>query len=458
MPVLNHPRPLLIMSVDDSVRRPLCRHFAQHQPLTITNTSALKTALHNRPAGIVLLDMDPPSATRQDTEMLAVLDQILATAPDSRVILMGTPSAASTLAEGLRHGAHDAFFKPVTPLMLEPIVEQALRQLGMNEHYRAVDGNGGDGDIALPGVIAASAAMRATCQTIERLAPTDISVLLLGESGTGKEVLARALHQLSPRAQRPFVAVTAAAIPENLLESELFGYERGAYTGASQQTQGKFEMAQGGTFFLDEIGDLPLSLQPKLLRVLQERSIERVGGRRAIPLDIRIICATHRTLAHLIEEGRFREDLYYRINEMIVEIPPLRQRDGDSLLLARKLLERDATALGRPQLKGYTAEALVALAGHDWPGNIREMEHRIKRAVVMATGRQINARDLDLTPTLPKLACPTLREARCAAEREVIHKALAAAGDNRAQAAALLDISRPTLYSLLGKMGHPARI
>jgi two-component system NtrC family response regulator len=455
MPAPNHPRPLVIMSSDANIRQPLCRHFAQHQPLAVANADALGTALRNQPAGIVVLDMDSPPETRQGKEMLAVLEQILATAPDSRVILLGTPSAASTLAQGLRHGAHDAFFKPVTPPTLEPIVEQALRQLGLNERYGAV---GDDRDIALPGVIATSAAMRATCQTIERLAPTDISVLLLGESGTGKEVLAKALHRLSPRAQRPFVAVNAAAIPESLLESELFGYERGAYTGASQQTQGKFEMAQGGTFFLDEIGDLPLSLQPKLLRVLQERSIERVGGRRAIPLDIRIICATHRKLPHLVEEGRFREDLYYRINEMIVEIPPLRQREGDSLLLARKLLERYTKALGRPHLRGYSAEALVALASHHWPGNIREMEHRIKRAVVMATGRLISASDLDLTPTLPQRVCPTLREARYTAEREVIHKALAAAGDNMAQAAALLAISRPTLYGLLGKIGRPARI
>jgi two-component system NtrC family response regulator len=285
---------------------------------------------------------------------------------------------------------------------------------------------------------------------VERLAPTDMTVLVLGESGTGKEVIARALHALSPRANKPFVAVNAAAIPESLMESELFGYEKGAFTGAMQQVKGKFELANGGTFLLDEIGDIPISLQPKLLRVLQERTVERVGGRQEIKVDVRIICATHQNIPKLIEEGRFREDLYFRINEMIINLPPIRERTGDIPVLARAFMERHAKRMQR-NILGFTDEALAALEAYHWPGNVRELEHKIKRAVVMTGGSLIDAKDLELLPGQCAPRVRSLREVRDTAERQAICAVMAETGENITKAAELLEITRPTLYALLSK-------
>ena len=286
---------------------------------------------------------------------------------------------------------------------------------------------------------------------VERVAPTDINVLVLGESGTGKEVFARAIHGLSPRAKKPFIAINAAAIPENLLESEIFGYERGAYTGATQQTKGKFELADGGTFFLDEIGDIPLSLQPKLLRMLQERVVERIGGRQAIKVDVRVICATHQNLPKLIEEGRFRDDLYFRINEMTIQIPPLRERTGDVPVLARACLDRFGREMRRTNIVGFTGEALAAMETYRWPGNVRELEHKVKRALVLSAGPLIEACDLELPSKDVKRRVLPLREAREMAERQAIIAALNEAGSNVTKAAEILEVARPTLYSLLTK-------
>jgi two-component system NtrC family response regulator len=277
-----------------------------------------------------------------------------------------------------------------------------------------------------------------------------MTVLILGESGTGKEVIARALHNLSSRANKPFIAVNAAAIPENLLESELFGYEKGAFTGATSQVKGKFELADGGTFFLDEIGDIPLPLQAKLLRVLQERVVERVGGRQEIKLDVRVVCATHRNVRQLVAGGGFREDLFYRINEMTVNLPPLRERSGDILVLARAFLDRYSKQMGR-NILGFKEDAMSALEAHDWPGNVRELEHKIKRAVVMAQGGFIEITDLELAKGERVRRILSLREAREAAERQAICEALSEAGENVSKAAELLEITRPTLYALLSK-------
>jgi two-component system NtrC family response regulator len=289
------------------------------------------------------------------------------------------------------------------------------------------------------------------CRQIERLAPTQATVTLLGESGTGKELLARALHTGSPRRDKRFVAINCAAIPDQLLESELFGYERGAFTGAAKTTPGRIETADGGTLFLDEIGDLPLGLQAKLLRFLQERVIERVGGRQEIPVDVRVVCATHRNLRDRIAEGAFREDLFYRLTEMIVTIPPLRARVGDAALLAHAFVRRLAQAQGRDRLV-LRDDALDAIAAHAWPGNVRELENAIKRAVIMAEDDAITADDLGLVPAgEPEVL--NLRQARDEAEKQAVVRVMARCDGNIAKAAELLGISRPTLYDLLNRFG-----
>jgi two-component system NtrC family response regulator len=280
------------------------------------------------------------------------------------------------------------------------------------------------------------------------VAPSDATVLLLGESGTGKELLARALHQLSPRSAKRFVAINCAAIPENLLESELFGYEKGAFTGASRQTRGKIEFAEGGTFFLDEVGDLSPALQAKILRFLQERVVERIGGREEIPVDVRIVCATHQNLKKLIEEGGFREDLYYRLSEIVISIPPLRERPGDATLLAHAFMNKFSRREGR-SIRGFKQDALDAIEVYSWPGNVREMENYVKRAVIMAEGSQIGVDDLGMQAQIGKPEPLNLRQVRDEAERAAIAKVLSRVDGNIAEAAHLLGVSRPTLYDLI---------
>jgi two-component system NtrC family response regulator len=289
--------------------------------------------------------------------------------------------------------------------------------------------------------------MTAVARTLERVAPADVSVMLLGASGTGKELLARGLHDASPRRRGRFVAINCAAIPETLLESELFGHEKGAFTGAVKTTEGKIEQAAGGTLFLDEIGDVPLALQVKLLRFLQERVIERIGGRRSIAVDTRIVCATHQDVDAMVADGRFREDLYYRLAEIVVRIPALGDRSGDAVLLAQAFVARHATTLN-PAVTGLSAEARAAVEAWRWPGNVRELENRVKRAVIMADGKVVTAADLDLAAPVDP-ADLNLRSAREGADRRAIGRALAQAEGNISGAARLLGISRPTLYDLL---------
>jgi len=346
-------------------------------------------------------------------------------------------------------GAYDFYIKPVDADVLRLIVDRAARLYELEQENRQLaQGN----DSPLNGVITMDPGMLKVCRMVERVAPADATVLLLGDSGTGKEVLARAVHDLSPRAKERFVAINCAAIPENLLESELFGYEKGAFTGATRQTIGKIEHAHKGTLFLDEIGDLPLSLQAKLLRFLQERTVERLGGRNVIPVDIRVIGATNQDLGQLIRTGDFREDLYYRISEISIDIPPLRDRAGDPSLLAHAFLDRFAQEQRKPR-RGFSSDALSAIEHYDWPGNVREMENVIRRAVIMADGQRITADDLGLEPREDPEQLIRLREARDAAEQETIIKAMGRTNGNIAQAADMLGVTRPTLYSLLDKYG-----
>jgi len=306
----------------------------------------------------------------------------------------------------------------------------------------------------LEGIIGASQPMLAACRLVEKVGPTSATTLVLGESGTGKELFARALHRLSPRKNKPFIALNCAAIPENLLESELFGYEKGAFTGAVKQTKGKIETASGGTLFLDEIGDMPMPLQAKMLRFLQERVIERLGGRDTIEVDIRIVCATHRNLDALIEQGDFRQDLFFRISEIVIKIPALRDRDTDTALLAQIFLDKFSEKNGR-SFRGFAESARAELDAYDWPGNVRELENRVKRAVILAEGKQILASDLGFDEDESHLKVLNLRDARERAERKVIQHALSIYDNNVTHASAALGISRPSLYSLIKKLGMP---
>jgi two-component system NtrC family response regulator len=345
-------------------------------------------------------------------------------------------------------GAYDFYRKPVDIDELGLIVARAFHLHGIEEENRRHEQAGGS--TVLGSMITAAPEMLKVARTIERVASTNVSVMLLGASGTGKELLARAVHEQSDRAAGPFVAINCAAIPENLLEAELFGYERGAFTGAVKSNIGKIEMAEGGTLFLDEVGDIPLPLQVKLLRFLQERVVERIGGRQPIAVHTRIVCATHQDLEAMIADGRFREDLYYRLAEVVVKIPSLGERAGDAVLLARHFANRFAREMNR-QVQGLSADALAAIDVYAWPGNVRELENRIKRAVIMADGKIVTAADLDLPgrngsgEDLPI----NLRAAREVADRKVIRQALSRTDNNISGAAKLLGISRPTLYDLL---------
>ena len=304
----------------------------------------------------------------------------------------------------------------------------------------------------ISGIITRDPALIKVCRNIKKIAPSDASVILLGDSGTGKEVLARALHLSSTRKNKRFVAINCAAIPETLLESELFGYEKGAYTGAAKQTLGKIELANGGTFFLDEVSDLPITLQAKLLRFLQERVIERIGGRKEIPVDVRIVCATHQNLQELIETNQFRKDLYYRLSEILIKIPPLRDRLGDAVLLAHFFKNKFSAQEKVPSLN-FSQEALAAIESHQWPGNIREMENCIKRAVIMADGVQISAEDLGLEIPKAQIEPINLRQVREDAERNALVKTMARVNGNIAKTAELLGVSRPTIYDLMNRHG-----
>lgn len=410
--------------------------------------SALSQIRRFEPA-VVILDLGLPPDENGASEGLATLEQILMLAPATKIIVVTGNQDMSNAVRAIGTGAYDFYQKPFESKMLALIVGRAIRLHTLEqENYRL---RMRQHDAPMQGIITNDQQMLKMCRTVERIAPSGATVLITGESGTGKELFAQALHQLSSRADKRSVAINCAAIPENLLESELFGYEKGAFTGAAKQTIGRIEYANGGTLFLDEIGDLPFSLQAKLLRFLQERVIERLGGRGEIPVDTRVVCATHQNLPDLIKLGRFREDLYYRLSEITVNIPPLRQREGDAALLAHAFLEKYNNQQGR-SIRGFKPDAIEAIENHDWPGNVREMQNVIKRAVIMAEGAQITLEDLALKSEYEVAAPINLRKVREQAERKAILRAMARANGNVAQAADLLGISRPTLYDLMNRL------
>jgi len=397
------------------------------------------------------MDLGLPPDRDSVSEGFRLLEEILTLAPDTKVIVLTGQNDRANALRAIALGAYDFFAKPFEIDMLGLTIQRAYRLYELqkeNERLQSMQ----HPDV-LAGLITRDPELLRVCRTIERVAVTDATVLLLGESGTGKELLARGVHESSPRRRERFVAINCAAIPENLLESELFGYEKGAFTGAARTTPGKIETANNGTLMLDEIGDLPHSLQAKLLRFLQERVIERIGGRQEIPVNVRIVCATHQNLKTLISEGRFREDLFYRLAEIVVNIPPLRARSGDANLLAHAFLRRFAAENNRGGMT-LREDALRTIEAYPWPGNVRELENCLKRAVIMADGKWITADDLELESQnreQPKLL--NLREARERAETEAIRQALNAVEGNVSRAADTLGVARPTLYHMMEKYG-----
>jgi two-component system NtrC family response regulator len=397
----------------------------------------------------VLQDLGLPPDDSGVSEGFATLREILKLAPFTKVVVVTGHGDQSNAVKAVGLGAYDFYQKPVDVDTLQLIVQRAYQMHALEaENRQLAEGLGAS---PLDGVIAASDAMLKVCRTIEKVAPTNATTLLQGESGTGKEVLARAIHALSTRSKQPFIAINCAAIPETLLESELFGFEKGAFTGAVKQTPGKIESASGGTLFLDEIGDMPQSLQAKLLRFLQQRTIERIGGRAEIAVDVRVVCATNKNLRQAMATGAFREDLYYRISEITIEIPPVREREGGRSLLAQFLLNKFAKQQGRA-IKGFTEDGHDAIETYAWPGNVREMENKIKSAVIMAEGKFVTAADMGLavSATPPNL---NLRVVRQSAETHAIREALVRAGGNISRTAELLGVTRPTLYDLMAKYG-----
>jgi two-component system NtrC family response regulator len=438
---------LLVVEDDEGLQRQLKWAYDGYRVVVARDrASAIEQLCIHEPA-VVTLDLGLPPDPDGTEEGFAVLVEMLRLKTATKIIVASGHGARESALRAIALGAYDFYRKPVDIDELGLIVARAFHLHGIEAENRRLEA--ASGSAVLGTIISAAPEMLKVAKTIERVAAADVSVMLLGASGTGKELLARAVHEKSGRSKAPFVPINCAAIPENLLEAELFGYERGAFTGAVKSNVGKIELAQGGTLFLDEVGDIPLPLQVKLLRFLQERVIERIGGRQAISVDTRVVCATHQNLDAMITDGRFREDLYYRLAEIVVKIPCLAERPGDAVLLARHFVNRFARELN-PKVQSLGPDAIAAIDGFAWPGNVRELENRIKRAVIMADGRTISAEDLDL-PGAASNETPTinLRAARETADRRAIRHAMSRTDNNISGAAKLLGISRPTLYDLL---------
>ncbi|WP_374405555.1 PEP-CTERM-box response regulator transcription factor [Pelagerythrobacter sp.] len=440
---------LLIVEDDEGLQAQLKWAYEDFEIVSAHDRDSALAALRADIPPVVTLDLGLPPDPDGVSEGFAVLDAIMALKPDTKVIVASGHGAPESALEAIARGAYDFYRKPVDIDALGLIVRRALNLHRIEAENRRLALRAADDNAVLGGLLTGAPEMMKVARTIERVANTGASVVLLGASGTGKELLARGLHDASDRAGGRFVAINCAAIPETLLEAELFGHEKGAFTGAVKTTEGKIEQAHGGTLFLDEVGDIPLPLQVKLLRFLQERQIERLGGRSPIDVDTRIVCATHQDLEAMIAQGGFREDLYYRLAEIVVRIPSLAERAGDATLLAKVFLKRFAAEMN-PAIKGFAADALAAIDGWGWPGNVRELENRVKRAVIMADGKMIGAEDLDLEAAGDDEEMPlNLKRAREQADRKVIRHALARSEGNISHAAKLLGISRPTLYDLL---------
>lgn len=446
------PRKLLVVEDDEGLQRQLRWSYEDYDVVVAGNRDEALDGLRTHQPLVVTLDLGLPPDPDGVSEGFATLDEILRARPSTKVIVASGHGARESARRAIASGAFDFYQKPVDIDELGMIVRRAFHVADLEaENRRLADSmRAATGDV-LGGIITGAPEMLKVARMIERVATAQVSVMLLGASGTGKELLARGLHNASLRAGKPFVAINCAAIPENLLESELFGYEKGAFTGAVKTQEGKIELAEGGTLFLDEVGDIPLPLQVKLLRFLQERVIERIGGRKSIPVDVRIVCATHQDLDSMIAAGRFREDLYYRLAEIIVRIPSLAERHGDAVLLAHHFLARFSQENGR-SFKGFMPDAIAAISDWSWPGNVRELENRLKRAVIMSESPRLTAADLDLGGPVDEAAL-SLKAVREAADKLAIRKVLSRTENNVSNAAKILGVSRPTLYDLIRQYG-----
>ncbi|REL37067.1 PEP-CTERM-box response regulator transcription factor [Thalassotalea euphylliae] len=441
---------LLIVDDDTGIQKQLKWSLSDYDVVFAENREKAIAAVRRFEPSVITLDLGLPPDPANASEGLAALQEILAIAPHTKIIVITGNDNHDVALQAIALGAYDFYQKPIDSDVINVIVSRAMSLANLEKENRTMKQFAG----AETGIIGNSTLIDRMREMILRVAPTEISVLLLGESGTGKEVTAKAVHSVSDRAKKPFIAINCASIPETLLESELFGFEKGAFTGAHRTTKGKIECAQGGTLFLDEIGDMPFNLQAKLLRFLQEKVIERIGGRQEIPVDVRVVCATNQNLQEMVANKEFREDLFYRISEITINIPPLRDREEDVIILAQFFLQQYAAEYKR-NIKGFADDAIQALKQHRWPGNIRELQNKVKSSVIMAAGNQVSAIDLGLLNSGDdnyELSL-NLRTVREQAETIAIQKAYALTDGNMSKASALLGITRPTLYSLIEKYG-----
>ena len=441
---------LLVVEDDLGLQKQLRWSFDEYEVVVAGDREEALAQIRRHEPAVVLQDLGLPPDAEGTSEGMRTLKEILSLAPHTRIIVITGNADRDNAMRAVAHGAYDFYQKPLDADVLRLIVGRAFRLHELERQNRQLQ----EAQLRAPfeGLIATDDAMVRVCRMIEKVAPADVSVLILGESGTGKELIARAVHSQSGRKDSRFVAINCAAIPEALLESELFGHEKGAFTGAVKQTPGKIEVASGGTLFLDEIGDMPLQLQAKLLRFLQDRVIERVGGRQEIAVNVRVVCATNKDLQQLIAEQKFREDLFFRISEVTINVPPLRERRGGPTVLAHAMLRKHNGAQGRPK-RGFTDDAIAALEAYRWPGNVRELENKVKSAVIMADGAMLTAEDLGLKNAGEGTLLFNLKEVRTRAERQAVQQALTICDNNVSHAAELLGVSRPTLYDLMAKYG-----
>ena len=444
---------LLIVDDDEDLRTQMKWALAGDYDVLLAEDreTAMAMMASKRPP-VVTLDLGLPPRPAGVEEGFAILDGIVNDYGQTKVIIITGRGEKEHALRAVDNGAYDFFYKPIDLDELKVVLRRAFHVARLEREQQALTKK--LSGYTFEGMLGTSQQMQEVFSVIRKVATTDAPVLVMGESGTGKELVAAAIHRLSVRQANPFIVINCGAIPENLLESELFGHEKGAFTGAHIQRKGRFEMADGGTLFLDEIGELPMTLQVKLLRFLQERMVERVGGREQIEVDTRVIAATNRDLKEEMQKGNFREDLYYRLGVIFISIPPLRERSGDALLMARAFMERYAEE-NKKKIKGFTPEAIDAIDQYAWPGNVRELENRIKRAVIMSEGRKLTPADLEMTAPLARFEAMTLKDARESLERELIIKALIRNSDNLTRVATELGISRPTLYDLMDKYGIP---
>jgi len=444
---------LLIVDDDEDLRTQMKWALAQdYEVLLAEDRKSAAVVMRKEKPAVVTLDLGLPPNPAGVEEGFSVLDDILNDDSHVKVLIITGRGEKEHALRAVEKGAYDFFYKPIELDELRVVLRRAFYLVELERERQALQQRlSGE---SFEGMLGTCSKIQDMFAVIRKVSGTDAPVLITGESGTGKELVARAVHRLSIRQSKPFIAINCSAIPENLLESELFGHEKGAFTGAHVQRKGRFEMAEGGTLFLDEIGELPLLLQVKLLRFLQDRVVERVGGREQIDVDARVIAATNRDLKEAMKEGTFREDLYFRLGVILIALPPLREREGDIILLAKAFLDRFIAESGR-KIGGFSSQALLAIQQYEWPGNVRELENRVKRAVIMAEGRNITPADLEMATPKEQFEGMRLKDARELLEKDLILKSMSRNGGNLTKVAIELGISRPTLYDMMEKMGIP---